>query len=582
MRTLSRLWRLFKIFFTAYPGRSLAVCALLLLAGLAEGIGFASLLPLVNIVLEDSASGGSSLNDAVESAFLFVGIPPTVGTVLLIVVGLITLKAIFVYIAMSQAGYTANRVAATMRLSLIDGLMSARWSYFIKQRTGDLTAALGSEPSRAAQSYVGLCRMLVAVVQAIAYTILAATISLPITGSALAIGVISALLLNRLVRLGSQAGQAQTKLQRQFLSLLVDSLGAMKAIKATASEERVSPLLARYVRSLNKVQDKLTMTTEALKAFQEPIRIAAAAVGFFILLSVWTDKTDTLILLTLLFLRTVDRLGLIQRHLQQTLNNQPAFWFVRSVIDRTKRAEEKRPSGLAPRLESEISLHNVSFAYAKHGVLRGLSLSIPVKTMVSLIGRSGSGKSTIADLLTGLQTPDGGEILIDGISLAKLDVLAWRRMIGYVPQDTVLFHDSVLANVTLGDPDLTREDAELALKRAEAWEFVSSMPNNLDTVVGERGSRLSGGQRQRVAIARALVRQPKLLLLDEATSALDPTTERSICSTLKRLSQDLTILAISHNEALVATADHVYELESGQLTVGTSLAGADPEALSAG
>lgn len=575
MKTFSRLWRLFAYFFRAYPRRSALVCVLMLLAGLAEGVGMASLLPLLNIVLAP-ADGGSELNRTIESYFNMLGISPSAGTILMVVVALITAKALMVLLAMTQAGYAANRVAATMRQQLVRALMSARWSYFIKQRTGNLTAALGTEPSRAAQSYLGLCRMLVATVQAAVYTLLAATISLPITVSALVIGGISAVLLNRLVRLGARAGQDQTTLQRRFLSVLVDSLGAMKPIKATASEERVTPLLERYVTSLNTVQDRLTVTGEALKNLQEPIRVAAAAVGFFILLSIWTDRTDTLIMLTLLFLRTVDRLGLIQRYLQQTLNHQAAFWFVRSVIDHANRAAEQHRGGRQPSLKKGIEVRGVSFAYKKHRVLDDLSMEIPVRTMVSLVGRSGSGKSTLADLLTGLQQPDRGEILIDGMPLSTIDLEAWRRMIGYVPQETVLFHDTILANVTLGDPALGREAAEAALKRAEAWEFVSALQSGLDTVVGERGGRLSGGQRQRIALARALVRNPRLLILDEATSALDPETERSICTTLQHLSREFTILAISHNQALVDVADRVYELDQGRLA-----AHPDAEALSA-
>jgi ATP-binding cassette subfamily C protein len=200
--------------------------------------------------------------------------------------------------------------------------------------------------------------------------------------------------------------------------------------------------------------------------------------------------------------------------------------------------------------------------------------------MVALVGRSGSGKSTLADLLTGLQVPGEGQILVDGTPLSELDMRQWRRMIGYVPQDTVLFHDSILANVTLGDPDLGREAAEQALKRAEAWDFVAALPEGLETVVGERGGRLSGGQRQRVALARALVRAPKLLILDEATSALDPQTEQSICTTLQHLSRELSILAISHNDAIVKVADHVYELEHGQLVLRPGPAADGAKALS--
>lgn len=138
-------------------------------------------------------------------------------------------------------------------------------------------------------------------------------------------------------------------------------------------------------------------------------------------------------------------------------------------------------------------------------------------------------------------------------------------MIGYVPQETILLHDSVLHNVTLGDPVYSDKDAELALRAAGAWEFVAALPQGINTVVGERGGRLSGGQRQRVVVARALVHQPKLLILDEATSALDPASEASIAATIEKLRGQLTILAISHQKRLVESADRVYQLQDGQV-----------------
>ena len=169
----------------------------------------------------------------------------------------------------------------------------------------------------------------------------------------------------------------------------------------------------------------------------------------------------------------------------------------------------------------------------------------------------------IVDLVIALLRPQQGEIFIDDLPLAQVDLRSWRKMIGYVPQETLLLHDTVFINVTLGDPDLTEKDAELALRAAGAWEFVTAMSQGMYSFVGERGSRLSGGQRQRIAIARALVHKPKLLILDEPTSALDPESEADICETLTQLRGGITILAISHQPVFMKTADRAYHLEDG-------------------
>jgi ATP-binding cassette, subfamily C, bacterial len=202
----------------------------------------------------------------------------------------------------------------------------------------------------------------------------------------------------------------------------------------------------------------------------------------------------------------------------------------------------------------------VRFAYDDRPVLEDLSLVIPAGSFTTLVGHSGSGKTTIVDLVTGLLQPQGGRILVDDAPLDELDAVAWRHSIGYVPQENLLLHDSVLHNVTLGDPALGRADAERALRDAGAWDFVAALPEGLDASVGERGSALSGGQRQRILVARALVHRPRLLILDEATSNLDPDSEAAVLETIERLKGRLTMLAVSHDEGLVKAADHVCRL----------------------
>jgi ATP-binding cassette subfamily C protein len=211
----------------------------------------------------------------------------------------------------------------------------------------------------------------------------------------------------------------------------------------------------------------------------------------------------------------------------------------------------------------------VGFAYATGCVLREARLEIPAGGWTTIVGPSGAGKTTLVDLITALLRPQEGEIWIDDAPLADIDRRAWRRMIGYVPQETLLLNDTILTNVTLGEPGVGAHDAEAALRAAGAWDFVAALPLRMDTPVGERGTRLSGGQRQRLAIARAMVHGPALLVLDEATSALDAESEAEICATLQALRGKLTILAVSHRPALVQAADRVYRVDEGRVTLVT-------------
>ena len=217
-----------------------------------------------------------------------------------------------------------------------------------------------------------------------------------------------------------------------------------------------------------------------------------------------------------------------------------------------------------------MRLKSVDFSFSGVEVLKGVDLEIPMGQITVLTGPSGAGKTTITDLIVGLYEPDLGAVLVDGVPLRELDKTQWRTMIGYVPQELILFHDTIHANVTLGDAAVSDADVRAALEAAGAWNFVSAHPDGMMAVVGEKGAKLSGGQRQRVALARALATKPKLLILDEVTSALDPETETDLCRRLGSLARQMSILAITHRSTFIDMADRVYRVEERRVTEVTS------------
>jgi ATP-binding cassette subfamily C protein len=268
----------------------------------------------------------------------------------------------------------------------------------------------------------------------------------------------------------------------------------------------------------------------------------------------------------LIFNRSASRFAQIQKYMQSVLSTESAYWSLISAIDTAERSKE-RGGGTPPQeLKSSIALKNVNFSYHEKAILQDVSIDIEAGQLTAFVGPSGGGKTTVVDLIVGLLTPSSGEIRIDGVSLRGTDLKAWRQMIGYVPQEPFLFHDTVERNVTLGDPNIDHSAVVAALNAADAMGFVGHLENGIQTKIGERGMKLSGGQRQRLAIARALVRCPKLLILDEATTALDPETELEICQTLRKLTGKLTILAISHQPAIVSVADKVYRVSERNFT----------------
>jgi len=279
--------------------------------------------------------------------------------------------------------------------------------------------------------------------------------------------------------------------------------------------------------------------------------------GVYVAVTHFDLELDAVFLLALLFIRGLSSMQRAQRRYQDVIADESAYW---SMVDLIESAESQRESSGArePAFERSIELCDVFFGYGESPILDGVSLSIPAGRITVLQGPSGCGKTTIADLVVGLVHPRAGEVRVDGVPLAQLDVRAWRRRIGYVPQDMFMLHESIADNISLGDPAITRDDVERALRLAAAWDFVSALPDGLDTRVGERGSQLSGGQRQLVSIARALVRRPRLLILDEATASLDEEREAAFWASMRQLAGEVTVLAISHQPGVLAVADDVY------------------------
>jgi ATP-binding cassette subfamily C protein len=270
--------------------------------------------------------------------------------------------------------------------------------------------------------------------------------------------------------------------------------------------------------------------------------------------------------------RTVSMFGKAQERYQEAVSAESAYWSLRSLIDEAADHKEIAEGTLKPGFERACVFETVSFAHDERTVLDAVSLRVETGVVTVLTGISGAGKTTIVDLLAGLLKPASGRILVDDRLLAELDLPAWRRMIGYVPQEVRLFNDTILANVTLERPGTTREEAIEALKEAHAWRFIAPLPNGVDSEVGERGSLFSGGERQRIALARALLGRPRLLILDEATSALDGEAEIELCRALADLCHrhGFAILAIAHRPAWLRVADRVYTLAGGKLKEQTA------------
>jgi ATP-binding cassette subfamily C protein len=542
----------------------------LLLAGLAEGVGLSALIPLLSIAVgsqagavQGASKGGSGLEQTVTEALSALGLDPTIGVLLLVIIFSISLKSGLVLVAKKRVGYTVAQVATDLRLELLRTLRTARWEYFLRKPIGALANSLAVEARRSANAYLRGATMAAFVIEALVYTIVAMFVSWQATLASIAIGSVLALMLRRLVRKARRAGMRQTRLNKALLAHMTDTLQSIKPLKAMAREYQADSVLIKKTTRLNKALQKQVLSREFLRAVQEPLLTIFLAGAIYVVLIQWRLPLATVMVLIFLLSKMVKRMAKIQQEYQEMVILESAYWSLQGIIREAKQEAETTLGDQLPLLKNFIRLEGVSFAYDDLPVLREASLTVPAGLFTAIVGPSGVGKTTIVDLVTALLRPQQGEIWIDDLPLAKVDLKRWRRMIGYVPQETLLLHDTILNNVTLGDPELNEDDAEYALRAAGAWEFVTAIEQGIHSTVGERGLMLSGGQRQRIAIARALVHRPELLILDEPTSALDRDNEVALCETLQQLSGEYTILAISHQPALLNAADRAYRLQDG-------------------
>jgi len=557
-------------FARAYPLQSLIMLLALLLAGVAEGIGLTALLPLVTIAIGsqtgaqgDTLAGGSGLERVVNETLAAIGLTPTLGVLLTVITLTIVLKSLLLLVANKRIGYTVAQVATDLRLSLLRALLVTKWEYYTSKPVGVLTNAMATEATRTSKAYLTGTTIAALFLQTIVYAGVAFLVSWQATLLALATGLFLLLILRNFIKKARQAGLRQTKLMKSLLTHLTDTLQSIKPLKAMAREERADSILEKKTTRLNRALQKQVLTKETLKALQEPLLIVLAAVGLYAALTYWHIPMAKVLVLVFLLARVVKQSNKIQREYTQMAILESAYWSLQDTIREAESAREPELGSKVPSLNHSIRMDRVSFTYDEERVLRDASLTFPADLCIAIIGPSGAGKTTLVDLVMALLRPQQGEVFIDDLPLAEVDLRSWRKMIGYVPQETILLHDTVLINVTLGDPNLTEADAEQALRAAGAWNFVEAMPQGIHSRVGERGSMLSGGQRQRIAIARALVHKPKLLILDEPTSSLDPDTEADICETLAQLRGEITTLAISHQPIFMKIADRAYRLQDG-------------------
>jgi ABC-type multidrug transport system fused ATPase/permease subunit len=548
-------------------------------ASVLDGFVLVVLIPLLQNLFGTAGelqTGSTRLEALVDRllAPLVAGLPPAeaAGRLVVVLVAGLLIKNVLSYLSSQITVRAQEGLVRDLRTRLFDHLLTLDLGYYQRTRAGQVISAMMTEVDQTktviTASLISLFRNLVVVAVTLAVL---SQISMRLTLFTLAFVPLLVLLLQRLIRRLRRHALARSKERGEVTATVTERIGAIRLIRSYGEEQREA---AGFDAQANRYR-KRVIRTQRFSSLTSPITEVFS--GFLVILILWAATRPGLLGLDaplapatiIVFLMAALRLTPPLK----TISSYPAVMAVAlasaerifQVLDEPS-TEVDRPGEREASFEREIVFDRVTFRYGGgEPVLSEVSFTIPKGTVVALVGPSGAGKTTLADLLPRFHDPTSGEIRLDDAPLTRLKRRSLRALLGVVSQDTVLLNDTVFANIAYGSPGASRERVEAAAEAANAAGFIRQLPQGFDTVLGERGTRLSGGQRQRIAIARALLRDPPILILDEATSALDTESERLVQQAIDRLMRARTVLVIAHRLATVRDADEIVVLDAGRV-----------------
>lgn len=560
----TRMRTLFRIFNSSTGARPFWVVLAFLLSSFSGGIGLISLLPVLSIVVTGGAEQ-SGPAEVVVDWLQAIGIRPELEILLGFVVAMMFAKVLLNFVAMRFISNTAAEVATGLRRRVIGGVLGANWPFIVERSKGNFTHSVSSESGRASRAYMQAATFVSLTAETAIYLLISFILSWKLALAGLGLGVFIASALWFLIPLSRKAGQRQTDTQRALMRLLNDALSNLKPLRAMGREADYSRLLDKQLDRVHRLMRRQIVLREGLNGLNEVLITIGFAVILLLAPTNLSVGFDTLIVMAIALSRTAKNIGKMQQCYQSVATLESAYTVIEELLRDLDAAAERRHGTIKPRLEDAIRFEGVSLKHGSARVLHNVSIEIPAKGLTVIIGPSGAGKTSIIDLILRFYEASSGTITIDETPLVDLEVAAWRRQVGYVAQELILLHDTVLQNITLGDSRIDEAAVWQALDLAGARQFAEALPDGLHTVVGSEGAKLSGGQRQRIALARALAKRPQLLILDEATSALDTLTAKAISHEIVRLKGTVTIIVITHRGEYLDVADQVIRIDAGRI-----------------
>ena len=551
-------------------------------------LSFVALKPMLDVIFKEekvaastkpSYEGLAKLGDYAENYLAFQMNQFTGGDnskALVYVVGLI----IIMFLLKNIAGYLANYFLVFLRNGVIRDLrnkvykktMELPLSYFSEQRKGDILSRVTSDILDLQYSFLSVLELIIREPLTIIFTIIAMLyISTKLTLFVFVFIPIMGFIISRIGKSLKRKSDRVQKEQGVFLSTLEETLTGLRIIKGFSAEHnfnnKFQESTSRFYNFSNKLLNRQNLASPA----SEFLGICMIAIilwygGNLVLSGSSSNLTGSTFLVYMgLSYNILTPAKAISRGLYKIKQGSAAAERIQEIIDAENPLKDKPNAIVKTDFESQIEFKNISFKYEDEYVLKDFSLTINKGKTVALVGQSGSGKSTIANLITRFYDVNKGEILIDGIDIRELTTPSLRAQLGIVTQDAILFNESIKNNLKLGRNNATDEDIIEALKVANAWEFVKDLPEGIETNIGDSGNKLSGGQKQRLSIARAVLKSPPIMVLDEATSALDTESERLVQVALENMMKNRTSIVIAHRLSTIQNADVIVVLNKGEI-----------------
>lgn len=549
-------------------------------------LAMVSLMPMINVLFGENKkvyvkpiyNGLSDIKDYAENYLSYV-VTTTTETdgpqrallyMIILIISLFLLKNLFNYLALFFITFLRNGVLRDIRDEIYNKVVTLPISYYSEKKKGDVIARISGDVNMVKNSMLSVLELIVKEPLTIIFAIVAMfMISVKLTIFVFIFIPVAGFIISRI---GKSLKRKSDRVQREqgiFLSTLEETLGGLKVIKGFNAEKSFYKKFQDSTKRFYNFSNTLMNRQNLASPTSEFLGIATiAALLWYGGKMVMVDQTlsgGAFIGYMALAYQILTPAKAISKASYQVKVGNAAAERILEVIE-TKNALEDHPNAISKlSFDSEINIQNVSFKYEDDYVLKNFSIKVPKGKSVALVGQSGSGKSTIANLVTRFYDVNEGSISLDGENIKSLTKHSLRDLIGLVTQDSILFNDTIKNNLRLGKDNATDEEIIEALKVANAWEFVKDLPNGIETNIGDSGGKLSGGQQQRLNIARAILKNAPILVLDEATSALDSESELLVQRNLELLMKDQTLIVIAHRLSTIQNADLIVVMQKGEI-----------------